>query len=286
VWVSFYKTAAQADRFQIIKNIDYKPDGKYFSERYGERIATAAVQWWEALPEDEKRKVSPRRLDYALDIFNQSGGAARAKMKNVARSHLALLGAVLAVLVWSAWRPYDRFTWWLEVTPGLVGLLVLIATYSRFRFTTLCYTLIALHICVLCVGGHYTYARVPLFEWLRPIFAWQRNNYDRLGHLMQGFVPAIIAREIFLRFGVVARTNWLPFLVVSVCLGISAFYELIEWWTALSSGAASNDFLGSQGDVWDTQSDMFHALIGAVSALVLLSAFHNRAIRKLEGPGQ
>ncbi len=207
-------------------------------------------------------------------------------MKNAARSHLALLVAVVAMLAWSAWRPYDRFTWWLEVTPGLVGLLVLIATYRRFRFTTLCYTLIALHICVLCVGGHYTYARVPLFDWLRPIFAWQRNNYDRLGHLMQGFVPAIIAREIFLRLGVVARTNWVPFLVVSVCLGISAFYELIEWWTALFSGAASNDFLGSQGDVWDTQSDMFCALIGAVSALVLLSAFHNRAIRKLEAPGQ
>jgi putative membrane protein len=207
-------------------------------------------------------------------------------MKNAPRSHLALLAAVAAVIFWSAWGPHDRFTWWLEVTPGLVGLVILIATYRRFRFTTLCYTLIALHICVLCVGGHYTYARVPLFEWLRPIFAWQRNNYDRLGHLMQGFVPAIIAREIFLRFGIVARANWVPFLVVSVCLGISAFYELIEWWTALASGAASNDFLGSQGDVWDTQSDMFHALIGAVTALLLLSPFHNRAIRKLEAPVQ
>ena len=207
-------------------------------------------------------------------------------MKNAPRSHLALLAAVIAVIVWSAWGPHDRFTWWLEVTPGLVGLLILIATYRRFRFTTLCYTLIALHICVLCVGGHYTYARVPLFEWLRPIFAWQRNNYDRLGHLMQGLVPAIIAREIFLRLGVVARTNWVPFLVLSVCLGISAFYELIEWWTALASGAGANDFLGSQGDIWDTQSDMFHALIGAVSALVLFSAIHNRAIRKLQEPAR
>jgi len=207
-------------------------------------------------------------------------------VKNAPRSHLALLAAVTAVIVWSAWGPHDRFTWWLEVTPGLVGLLILIATYRRFRFTTLCYTLIALHICVLCVGGHYTYARVPLFEWLRPIFAWQRNNYDRLGHLMQGLVPAIIAREIFLRLGVVARTNWVPFLVLSVCLGISAFYELIEWWTALASGAGANDFLGSQGDIWDTQSDMFHALIGAVSALVLFSAIHNRAIRKLQEPAR
>jgi putative membrane protein len=207
-------------------------------------------------------------------------------MKNTPRSHLALLAAVVVVIIWSAWNPHDRFTWWLEVTPGLVGLMILIATYRRFRFTTLCYTLIALHICVLCVGGHYTYARVPLFEWLRPIFAWQRNNYDRLGHLMQGLVPAIIAREIFLRLRIVARTNWIPFLVISVCLGISAFYELIEWWTALASGAAADDFLGSQGDVWDTQSDMFLALIGAVSALVLLSALHNRAIHKLEAPAQ
>jgi putative membrane protein len=203
-------------------------------------------------------------------------------MKNPARTHLALLLIVIAVILWSAWRPHDRFTWWLEVTPGLFGLVLLLATYRRFRFTTLCYTLIALHICVLCVGGHYTYARVPLFEWLRPLFSWQRNNYDRLGHFMQGFVPAIIAREVIIRFGVLARRNWLPFLVVSICLAISALYELIEWWTALLSGGAANDFLGSQGDVWDTQSDMCVALVGATCAVILLSAVHNRAIRKLE----
>ena len=203
-------------------------------------------------------------------------------MKNAARTHLALLLAVIAAILWSAWRPHDRFTWWLEVTPGLAGLVLLLATYRRFRFTTLCYTLIALHICVLCVGGHYTYARVPLFEWLRPLFSWQRNNYDRLGHFMQGFVPAIIAREVIIRFGVLARRNWLPFLVVSICLAISALYELIEWWTALLSGGAANDFLGSQGDVWDTQSDMCVALVGATCAVILLSAVHNRAIRKLE----
>jgi putative membrane protein len=202
-------------------------------------------------------------------------------MKSAPRTHLALLLTVIGVILWSAWRPHDRFTWWLEVTPGLVGLAILLATYRRFRFTTLCYTLIALHICVLCVGGHYTYARVPLFDWLRPLFAWQRNNYDRLGHFMQGFVPAIIAREVIIRFGVLARNNWLPFLVVSICLAISAFYELIEWWTALFSGGAANDFLGSQGDVWDTQSDMCVALIGAIVALTVLSAVHNRAIRKL-----
>jgi putative membrane protein len=205
-------------------------------------------------------------------------------MKNIPRSHLALLAAVIAVILWSSWRPYDRFTWWLEVTPGLVGLAILLTTYRRFRFTTLCYTLIALHICVLCVGGHYTYARVPLFDWLRPIFAWQRNNYDRLGHLMQGLVPAMITREILLRFEILNRKKWLPFLVLSICLAISALYELTEWWTALASGAAADDFLGSQGDVWDTQSDMFLALVGAVSALVLLSALHNRALRILKQP--
>jgi putative membrane protein len=205
-------------------------------------------------------------------------------MKNIPRSHLALLGTVAAVIFWSGWRPYDRFTWWLEVTPGLVGLALLLATYRRFRFTTFCYTLIALHICVLCIGGHYTYARVPIFDWLRPIFAWQRNNYDRLGHLMQGLVPAIIAREVLLRLNVLNRRKWLPFLIISICLGISAFYELIEWWTALAVGGAANDFLGSQGDVWDTQSDMFHALIGAVCALVFLTTLHDRALRNLEEP--
>ena len=203
----------------------------------------------------------------------------------IARSHLGLLITLLVVILWSSWRPYDRFTWWLEVTPGLAGLALLFATYRRFRFTTLVYILVAVHVCVLCVGGHYTYARVPLFDWLRPLFAWQRNNYDRLGHFMQGFVPAMIAREILLRFGVLNRCKWLPFLVLSICLAISAFYELIEWWTALASGAAANDFLGSQGDVWDTQSDMLLALIGAASALLLLSTLHDRALRNLKAQG-
>ncbi|HEV2804904.1 MAG TPA: DUF2238 domain-containing protein [Chthoniobacterales bacterium] len=203
-------------------------------------------------------------------------------MKESPRAELALLGTTLAVILWSGWQPHDRFTWWLEASPGLAGIAVLLATYRRFRFTTLVYTLIALHVCVLCVGGHYTYARVPLFDWLRPLFAWQRNNYDRLGHFMQGFVPAMIAREIIIRLEVLKRQNWLPFVVVSICLAISAFYELIEWWTALLSGSAANDFLGSQGDAWDTQSDMCVALIGAISALILLSALHNRALRNLE----
>jgi putative membrane protein len=202
-------------------------------------------------------------------------------MRSTRRSHLALLFAVALVFCWSGWRPYDRFTWWLEVSPGLAGIVILLATYRSFQLTTLCYTLIALHICVLCVGGHYTYARVPVFDWLRPIFGWQRNHYDRLGHFMQGFVPAMIAREVLIRLNIVNRRKWIPFLVVSVCLAISAFYELIEWWTALFSGSAANDFLGTQGDVWDTQEDMFMALIGVVCALSLFSYFHDRALRRV-----
>jgi putative membrane protein len=196
---------------------------------------------------------------------------------------LILLGMVLAVVGWSAWEPYNRFTWWLEVTPGLAAIVLLAGTYRRFRLTTFCYALIALHICVLCVGGHYTYARVPLFDWLRPIFAWQRNHYDRLGHLMQGLVPAIIAREVIIRLDIVRRKKWVPFFVISICLAISALYELIEWWMAMLTGDAANDFLGSQGDVWDTQSDMCLALTGAVCALLFLSWFHDRALGKSPG---
>lgn len=207
-------------------------------------------------------------------------------MNETRRIHLALLLMVAVVIGWSAWLPYDRLTWWLETSPGLAAILLLVATYRRFRLTTFCYTLIALHICVLCVGGHYTYAQVPLFDWFRPVFGWQRNNYDRLGHFMQGLVPAIAAREVIIRLDVVRRKKWIPFLVASICLAISAFYELFEWWAALIGGSAANEFLGSQGDVWDTQSDMFLAITGAVCALLFLSYFHNRALRRLQDPGQ
>ena len=202
-------------------------------------------------------------------------------MKSGNAIHLALLTVVAIVLCWSGWKPYDRFTWWLEVAPGLAGIAILLATYHRFRFTTLCYTLIALHVCVLCVGGHYTYARVPSFDWLRAALGWQRNDFDRLGHLMQGFVPAIIARELLIRLEIVSRKRWIPFLVLCICLAISASYELIEWVTALATGSAANDFLGSQGDVWDTQADMACALVGAICALLFLSAFHNRALQHI-----
>ncbi len=206
-------------------------------------------------------------------------------MKRVARSHLLLLAIVALVFAWSGWQPYDRLTWYLEVFPGVAGLSILALTYGRFRFTTLCYVFIAAHISLLCVGGHYTYARVPLFEWLEPVFGWHRNHYDRLGHFAQGFVPALITREIFLRLGVVARRKWIPFLTISVCLGISLFYELVEWWTALAGGVASTAFLGTQGDVWDTQEDMFMALIGATCALLFFSRIQDRAMARLDSPG-
>ncbi len=202
-------------------------------------------------------------------------------MRRIAPFHLALLIGVIIVMAWSGWQPYDRMTWWLEILPGLAGLLVLIATYHRFRFTSLCYTLIALHICLLCVGGHYTYARVPLFDWLRETFHWHRNHYDRLGHFAQGLVPAMIAREMFLRLNVIGRRGWMPFLIICVSLAISAFYELIEWWTAMISGDAAVSFLATQGDVWDTQEDMFMALIGAICTLIFLRPWQDRQLRRL-----
>ena len=205
-------------------------------------------------------------------------------MSRIAPSHLILLLGTFIVFAWSGLQPYDRLTWWLEIFPGLVGLIVLGATYRHFRFTTLCYTLIALHICLLCVGGHYTYARVPLFDWLREAFHWHRNHYDRLGHFAQGLVPAMIAREMFIRLSVIAKRGWMPFLIVCVCLAISAFYELIEWWTALLSGDAATSFLATQGDVWDTQEDMLMALIGAICALIFLQRLQDRQLARLPSP--
>jgi putative membrane protein len=177
--------------------------------------------------------------------------------------HLALLLLVSAVTVWSWIEPKDRFTWWLEAIPALIAMGLLPALYRRFRMTTLAYSVIALHAIVLLVGAHYTYAEVPLFDWVRDTFGLARNHYDRLGHLMQGFAPAIVAREILSRRSPLAGSRWLPVLVVCFCLAFSSFYEMIEWWVAVASGDESVAFLGTQGDVWDTQWDMFLALIGA-----------------------
>ena len=196
--------------------------------------------------------------------------------------HFALLAVVLAVLGWSGFAPYDRLTWWLEVAPALLGLVALAFTWRRFRLTDLALTLIALHMILLCVGGKYTYALVPLGDWVRDAFHLHRNHYDRLGHFAQGLVPAIIAREIFIRNEVVPSRCWRAFFVLATCLAISALYELFEWIAALTNGEAASAFLGTQGDVWDTQTDMALALVGAVCALVFFSGWHDRQLRAID----
>lgn len=189
-----------------------------------------------------------------------------------------------AVLAWSAVRPKDTVIWWLEVAPALAAAVALALTWKRFRLTTLVYTLILIHCLILMVGGHYTYAEVPLFDWLRDYFALQRNNYDKIGHLAQGFIPALVAREILIRRQVVNGRKWLNFLLVCFCLALSACYELIEWWVAALSGEAADAFLGTQGYIWDTQSDMALALLGAVLALTCFSRLHDRQLQPFINP--
>ncbi|MGD8369497.1 MAG: DUF2238 domain-containing protein [Desulfobacterales bacterium] len=191
---------------------------------------------------------------------------------------IAWLAVFFAVLVWSAVDPKDAFTWFLEVAPALAGFVLIAATHKKFPLTRLTYTLILIHCIILMVGGHYTYAEVPLFNWLRDALGMARNNYDKVGHFAQGFVPAMIAREIFLRKNIVNGRGWQHFLVGCVCLAVSAFYELIEWWVALLSGASAEAFLGTQGYVWDTQSDMALALLGAFWALILLSKWQDKQL--------
>ncbi|MET1076986.1 MAG: DUF2238 domain-containing protein [Pseudomonas sp.] len=187
----------------------------------------------------------------------------------------------LLTLLWSAIEPKDRFTWLLEVAPALLGALALVLTYGSFRLTGLVYGLILLHCIVLMVGGHYTYAEVPLFDQLRDWLGSSRNNYDKLGHFVQGLVPALIAREILLRKQVINGRGWLAFFVLCFCLAFSAFYELVEWWVALASGEDAEAFLGTQGYVWDTQSDMGLALLGAIVGLLTLSRWHDRQLQAL-----
>ena len=197
---------------------------------------------------------------------------------------LIWVSVFLVLLVWSAIEPADRLTWWLEVIPALIGIVILIMTRQRFPLTELVYFLILVHAVILMVGGHYTYAEVPIGDWLRDLSGGDRNNYDKLGHLAQGFVPAMIAREVMIRNKVVAARGWLTFLVVCVVLAISALYELMEWWAALLSAEAAESFLGTQGYVWDTQSDMMWALCGAILAVLSMSKLHDRQIRALSGP--
>jgi putative membrane protein len=202
-------------------------------------------------------------------------------MSNYRYLSLLFIGFIL-VFIWSAARPHDYFTWFLEVFPAIIALPILFFTYKKFPLTRLLYLLILLHAVILMIGGHYTYAEVPAFNWFRDTFDLSRNYYDRVGHFVQGFVPAMIAREILLRKNVVKNGAWLFFITSSICLSISACYEFIEWWVALASGTDAVAFLGTQGDVWDTQWDMFLALIGSIFAQILLAKFHNKQLLQLE----
>lgn len=199
------------------------------------------------------------------------------------RLPLTLLGLVGLALMASALAPYDRATWWMEVAPVLIVAPLLVATHRRFPLTTLLQVLIAAHALVLIVGGSWTYARVPVGFWLQDVLALDRNPYDRIGHFMQGFVPAIAAREILLRHRVLREGGWLFFVVTCVCLAISAVYELIEWAAAVALGQGAEAFLGTQGDPWDTQSDMAMALLGALAAQLLLGGWHGRQLARLGG---
>jgi putative membrane protein len=193
----------------------------------------------------------------------------------------AWLGIFFSALIWSGINPKDYLTWLLETAPAMMAFIVMVATRQLFPLTGLAYGLMLVLSLILMIGGHYTYAEVPLFEWFKDVFHQDRNNFDKLGHFAQGFVPAIIAREIIIRNQVLNNSNWLNFFVICICLAISALYELIEWCVALVSKEAAEAFLGTQGYIWDTQSDMAFALLGAMVALVTLNHLHDRQISQL-----
>ncbi len=197
------------------------------------------------------------------------------------RVPLILLVLLIPVFIWSWFEPYDRLVWWLEASPAIIAIILLGATAHRFRFTDLVYILVALHAVVLLVGAHYTYARMPLFNYISEMLELGRNHYDRLGHVFQGFVPAIVARELLLRTSPLRPGKWLFALIVLSCAGISAVYEIIEWLSAEIGHDGSEDFLGSQGDIWDAQKDMLLCTLGAMAALFLLARRHDRQLARL-----
>ena len=186
------------------------------------------------------------------------------------------------VFIWSSINPEDYFTWFLEVVPAIIALIILTFTYKNFKFTPLVYSLILIHSIILMVGGHYTYSEVPLFDFIKDVFNHDRNNYDKLGHFAQGFIPAMVAREIIIRKNIINIEAWRNFFIVCFCLGFSAFYELIEWWVAILSNDSANDFLGTQGYIWDTQSDMAWALFSSIIALILLRKYHDNQLKKFK----
>ena len=197
------------------------------------------------------------------------------------KKYYILISLFFLGLIISAINPHDYFTWILEVFPAIIGFVVLLITFKKFQFSYLSYIMILFHCYVLFIGGHYTYAEVPLFDWIREVFHQSRNNYDKVGHFTQGFVPAMITRELLVRKEVVKKGGWLSFLTVCVCLSISAFYEFLEWFVAIVSGQNSDSFLGTQGYVWDTQSDMLYAFMGALSMIVLFSKIQDKQIKKV-----
>lgn len=200
------------------------------------------------------------------------------------RLHQIFLGLSLVVLIWSGIKPHDYLTWMLEVTPAIIAFIILYFTYNRFRFSNLVYFLIMVHCMILMVGGHWTYAEVPLFNYFRDIGWFARNNYDKIGHFAQGFVPALVAREILLRKTPLQKGGWLNFLSVSVPVAFSALYEIVEWWVSVLTGSKGDSFLGTQGYIWDTQSDMLICTIGSIVAIILLSKLHDKSMKKLGGP--
>lgn len=197
------------------------------------------------------------------------------------KKYYILIALFFIGLIVSAINPHDYFTWFLEVFPGIVGFIILTLTFKKFQFTYLTYCFVLFHCYVLFVGGHYTYAEVPLFNWIKETFDQTRNNYDKVGHFTQGFVPAMIIRELFIRKHIVKRGGWLAFLTLCVVLSISAFYEFLEWFVAVVSGQSAEAFLGTQGYVWDTQSDMLYACIGATCMMLFLSRIQDKEIAKI-----
>ncbi|HKB79134.1 MAG TPA: DUF2238 domain-containing protein [Thermoanaerobaculia bacterium] len=206
-------------------------------------------------------------------------------MRPLTRTNNVLLIALAILFAWSLVRPHDYFTWVLEVFPAIIGFFVIAAIWRRFPLTPLLVTLLVIHAAILIIGGHYTYAEVPFGFWMRDAFHLARNDYDRIGHFAQGFIPAIVAREVLIRRHVVKSRGWRYFIVVCICLAISAAYELLEWRVSIGTGSKGNAFLGTQGDVWDTQEDMATALVGAMLAPLLLGRLHDRQIVNGMGSG-
>jgi putative membrane protein len=200
------------------------------------------------------------------------------KISNYLRTLIAIF---LLIMIWSVIHPKDMFTWFLETFPALFGFIILALTYKRFRFTNFSYSFILIHCTILFVGGHYTYAEVPMFNWIRDVMDQSRNNFDKIGHLAQGLIPALLAREIMLRTAVTTKRGWASFLSISIAMMISALYELLEWMVAVLTGTSADAFLGTQGYIWDTQSDMLFALIGSVAGLLIFFKLQDKAIKKI-----